>query len=344
MKSKQPFSVPLSQTLVAFTIEFDNEAEHRIPHWTTMSGKRHGVWLVSMVMWWNCMRYVGDEPIGVKELARRARTTTNLHGMQRWGYITVDPAPPKLIRATAKGLGAREIWAPLPNMVEKRWQERFGKAEVSRLRDALHAIAAQFEIDLPDCLPILGYGLFSAGPGARRETPVERDLPLCVLLSRALLAFAMDFEREFDLSLAICANIVRVLDDKGVRLRDIPQLSGVSKESIAMAMGILRKQRLAVVEKDPAGARAQLVRLTPQGREAQAAYLERMDTIESQWQERFGKQAIRALHEALEPFTIELLLRGVEPYPEGWRALVRKPSVLPHFPMVLHRGGYPDGS
>ena len=37
-------SVPLSQALVAFTIEVDNEADHRIEHWTSMSGKREGVW------------------------------------------------------------------------------------------------------------------------------------------------------------------------------------------------------------------------------------------------------------------------------------------------------------
>jgi hypothetical protein len=24
--------------------------------------------------------------------------------------------------------------------------------------------------------------------------------------------------------------------------------------------------------------------------------------------------------------------------------VARRPDVLPHFPMVLHRGGYPDGS
>jgi len=27
-----------------------------------------------------------------------------------------------------------------------------------------------------------------------------------------------------------------------------------------------------------------------------------------------------------------------------WRAKFRRPEVLPHYPMVLHRGGYPDGS
>ena len=46
---------------------------------------------------------------------------------------------------------------------------------------------------------------------------------------------------------------------------------------------------------------------------------------------------------------------GLRPHPEGWRAhppyLAQTTAVLadprgslPHFPMVLHRGGYPDGS
>jgi len=37
-------------------------------------------------------------------------------------------------------------------------------------------------------------------------------------------------------------------------------------------------------------------------------------------------------------------MRGLEPYPDGWRAEVRRPEALPHYPMVLHRVGYPDGS
>ena len=30
--------------------------------------------------------------------------------------------------------------------------------------------------------------------------------------------------------------------------------------------------------------------------------------------------------------------------PLSWRAAVRRPATLPHYPMVLYRGGYPDGS
>jgi hypothetical protein len=38
------------------------------------------------------------------------------------------------------------------------------------------------------------------------------------------------------------------------------------------------------------------------------------------------------------------LFAGLAPYPDGWRAAVPSPVALPHHPMVLHRGGYPDGS
>ncbi len=48
---------------------------------------------------------------------------------------------------------------------------------------------------------------------------------------------------------------------------------------------------------------------------------------------------IRKLRERLEN-----LVYDPRPYPDGWRAKVPKPATLPHFPMVLHRGGFPDGS
>jgi len=314
----------LSQALVAFTIELDNEFEHRTPHRTTMFPSNQGPWLTSVAMWWNCMKYVGDEPISVKKLERLARTKTNLPGMVGWGYVTVDSE--KLIRATSKGLQAREVWAELPALIEKRWEERFSKDAVDLLGDALFAIASQSELDLPDCLPILGYGLWSAVSERKRNAPVERNLPLCALLSRVLLSIAIEFERESDLSLAICANVIRVLNEEGVRPRDIPGLSGVSKESIAVAMGILRKKNFVAVDK--------VVRLTAQGVEVQEAYHRRLAAIEAR----------RGGIDALQPFPMEQLLRGIEPYPDNWRASVRKPTVLPHFPMVLHRGGYPDGS
>jgi hypothetical protein len=93
-----PFSALLSQALVAFIIEFDNEFERQMPHRTSDHGRTQGQgtvpWLVSMAMWSTCLRFVGDHGITAGELTGRARTGTNLAGMQRWGYITVAPDRP----------------------------------------------------------------------------------------------------------------------------------------------------------------------------------------------------------------------------------------------------------
>jgi hypothetical protein len=92
------------------------------------------------------------------------------------------------------------------------------------------------------------------------------------------------------------------------------------------------------------------LRLTAEGRREQNKYRERLALIEAHWRARFGKGKIGSLRELLERLVGEPtaqrspLFQGLEPYPEGWRAAVPKPATLPHHPMVLHRGGYPDGS
>jgi DNA-binding MarR family transcriptional regulator len=355
MTAALPLPTLLSQKLVAFTIEFDNEFEHQTPHWTSNHGGSHqGPWLVSLAMWSNCMQFIGEEGVPAGKLADLARTTTNLNGMVRWGYVVIAPDPadnrPKppssqwVIRATPKGRMAQEVWRPLFGVIEKRWQERFGEDHIDQLRKSLGALISRINVDLPDCLPILGYALFSRGPDRERPVPAERDLTLSALLSRVLLAFAIEFERESDLSLAIGANVLRVLDEKGIPVRDLPVLGGVSKEAIAMALGVLRKKGVAVVEQGLAESRTKVARLTPRGLAAQDAYRQLLGIAEERWRARFGKDTIRTLRELLERLAGEPLFRGLEPYADGWRALVRKPETLPHYPMVLHRGGFPDGS
>ena len=289
-----PLSSLLSQVLVAFIIECDNEFERRMPHSTTSHGRTPGApWLVSMPMWSNCLRFVGEEPITVAELERRARTGTNLDGMRRWGYIDVRPdpgdrraRPPRrdlTVRATAAGLQAQQVWWPLPGVIEKRWQQRFGREALGDLREWLLAVAARLDGGLPDCLPILGHGLRTIGPW--RESPPEdvSGLSLPALLSRVLLAFAVEFERGSDVALAISANLLRVLDRQGVRTRDLPLLAGVSKQAISMATGIAGQQGLAAVEPDPAATRGKVVRLTPGGRQAQDSCRRLLAAIEDGW-------------------------------------------------------------
>jgi len=115
MAERYPLPALLSQALVAFTIEFDNELEHRMPHRTARqgpadppgpAGASRAPWLVSMAMWFTCMCYVGAEPMPVTELERLARTPTNLDRMQRWGLrdLPVRSGVPKESIAMALGV------------------------------------------------------------------------------------------------------------------------------------------------------------------------------------------------------------------------------------------------
>src|SRR5260370_1709590 len=64
-------SALLSQALVAFTIEFDNESEHRLPHRTTNFGASShgdGAWLLPLVIWDNSIRLVRNKHTTTREL------------------------------------------------------------------------------------------------------------------------------------------------------------------------------------------------------------------------------------------------------------------------------------
>jgi hypothetical protein len=180
MKEMHSLSALLSHALVAFTIECDNEVERQKFHTTTrqgFAGAVRGPWLVSMAMWSNCLKFLDEGGLTVRELEQLSRTRTNLAGMMRWGYITIEsssargrtakPKPNDIVRLTAAGARAQEIWRRIPGIVEKRWRERFGADRVDEFRRTLQAIVDEIKEDLPDCMPILGYGLFSRGQKRR---------------------------------------------------------------------------------------------------------------------------------------------------------------------------------
>jgi methyltransferase (TIGR00027 family) len=368
-----PLSALLSAALVAFTIEADNEAEHRFPHRTTNDGPSPGAaatapWLTSLLMWANCLRHLPDEGITVAELRRRARTGTNLDGMRRWRWVSYAPDPGRgkrpgpgaMVIPTAAGRRARGVWAAATEQTEARWRDRFGAAAIDDLRAALAGVVDRLDPGLPDCLPILGYPLRSifepeaptdsqATPDPH-ETPDHHDaseLPLWALLSRALLAFALEYERAPGPPLTLSANVLRVIGPDGVRTRDLPALAGISREAVAMAVGRLAESGLATEGPDPGGGRFKFTRLTAAGTAARAAYAERTAAVEAGWRARFGPGRVAALRAALEPLAAAdppPLLAGLEPYPDNWRARVKPTLVLPHYPMTLHRGGFPDGA
>jgi methyltransferase (TIGR00027 family) len=195
-------------------------------------------------------------------------------------------------------------------------------------------------------------GLLTATVSSSTKTkqPYQAEQPqgplsLSALLSHALVAFTIELDNEAEHRLPHrTTNHGAASQGNGAWLTSV---AGISKEAVALAMGVLLRTRLAVEEPDPASSRGKVARLTPRGALAQGLFLESLGAVEDSWRARFGAGTIAALRQPLETLALgqpPLLFQGLEPYPDNWRASVRPPRTLPFYPMVLHRGGYPDGS
>lgn len=279
------------------------------------------------------------------ELEARARLPTNLDGMERWRYVDIqrprtNPAT-WVLSLTRAGRRAAEIWAPLPAEIDRRWEERW--AETARLREALVEVVVGLDPALPDCLPVVGPGnAFMTRPPAGPAPEAAEDLatlPLGALLARALYAYTLEAERGTRGGLAFREDLLRLLDADGVQVRRLPELSGVSVEAQQMALGILERGKLGEVGPDPKGSRYKVARLNALGvrlRDGHAALLREVDAA---WASR-----TETVRELLTALVADGRLRdGLTPPPGTWRAAL-PPQPLPHYPMVLHRGGFPDGA
>src|SRR5262245_22744865 len=338
MADRIPLSTLLSQVLVAHTIELDNEFELRLEQ----SGANARA--TSVVMWSNFLRFVGDG-ITVGELPDaaglpKARVLSNLGGMERWRYVFVAPAaakgPPNerrdgfgsgrgfrgdwVVRPTQAGRATQELRPVLFGEIEARWEQRFGADTVGELRSLLRSIVGRVDVDLPEYVPIVASSNgMAAGitPRPRSEGPPPSQLT--ALLAQALLAYTLDFEREFGVSLALSANFVRVLDDAGMLVGDIPEAAGVSKEGTAMALGYLTKAGYAVLDGTTAATRQ--ARLTAQGVAAREQLPNIQMRVDDAWSERFGADELDRLRSVLDSILDHVdLAAGLRPHADGWRA------------------------
>ena len=348
----RPLSALLSQALVAYTVELDNQFELRMGE-HGYPGAR-----LSLVVWLNLMRFVADhradDGISVGDLAQQAlagreHIKLQLGCLERWGFVGLFSGPDRgmdqaardrlhddwgsgrgvradwMVRPTPSGRKAIATWRPLMGEIEARWQTRFGTKEIRRLRESLESAAGRLEIELPQGLPAgLQTGPVETYPENSRDaraTPGAEPLALAALLSRVLLAFRLEFDREADTGLGLCANTIRVIGEKPVRLADIPSLTGCSPE--VSAIGWQLKPYVAV-EADPAAGRGKLARLTLRGLEAQRTYFRLTGEIEKRWEIRFGKQEIRVLRESLG----ELFSPRLDGKPKVTEGLIPPPGVV----------------
>ena len=88
---RRPISALLSQALVAFTVELDNEFELRMTQLGFVGGR------LSLAVWLNLLRFVGDSPLTVKQLeAQSMLEQTQIKPMlgclERWGFVWIAPS------------------------------------------------------------------------------------------------------------------------------------------------------------------------------------------------------------------------------------------------------------
>jgi DNA-binding MarR family transcriptional regulator len=306
-------------------------------------------------------------------MAPAALVRPTLAALERWGYVRIGPQSTvhrrdgygsgrgitgdTTVEPTRLGRLAQDAWRPMARAIDDRWRVRFGEGPVDRLHDAVSSVVASLRRPLPDAVPIVAPSngftteLRTAGVGC---TPAG---DLAGSLAQALVAFTTDAERETHTSMPLAANLLRVLGDEPVRVRELPLSSGVSKVAVTMAAGYAERKGLARVVPDPAAARGKVVCLTAAGRAAREDAERAVADVEQRWRAALGADRVDGLRAALDTVLAQpdALADGLVPAPTGWRAerpyLTQTEAVLadplaglPRHPMVLHRGGWPDGA
>jgi hypothetical protein len=340
-----PLTTLLSRAWIAHTIEVDNAFE------AASSDKVGRRFRISLAMWTNGLRSIPADGISVGELRERTRAACNIGGLERWGWISIGETTgmrragygtgrgiraDTLLRPTRAGLYAQKLWPRTISAVEERSRRRFGEDVIDSLHEALIAIARALPWSPPEVAPSDGFWTHVIdGDGADDE-----GRPLVALLGQVLTAMRLDHERGATVSLPLAANVLRVIDAGAVRLRDLPVLSGLSKEGIVMAAGYLLRNGLATSTPERA------IRLTPAGRDALADYEDRARQLDA----GALRQALDALLQQTTALSAGLVppegcWRAPTPYVAQSRRRVADPlGSLPWHPLVLHRGGWPDAS
>jgi hypothetical protein len=190
-----PLPTLLSQVLVAFTIELDNEFERRLPHLD------HGfeVRLTPGAT----VSFDGDV-VELHELRRRGRRD------RRRAFEARE------YRHQLEGHGEVGLHRPIPGP-----SRRSSEGADSRLGDS-------HDTERPAGAGSVAAAVSARSKGAGKSGSARTDC--------AASEISVGSDPQSKLSLAICANVMRVLDEKSVRLRDLPSLSGLSKEGIGMLL------------------------------------------------------------------------------------------------------------
>lgn len=217
------------------------------------------------------------------------------------------------VTLTDAGRAAAAAWSARIAGTSKLWQR-------DPLRTALEELVAQLPFELPHHPASYGAADPSAigGPAMQREPrkdglpahgadwrPVERAgagvdtasfLPTNALLSQALMAFTIDYEDRFPWPLASTASVLVHLGADPRPLDDLPAGHGL----VGNGKSLLERHLIVTVSPDPADRRKKRAALTDRGLAVLQHHPGRLQTVETEWRERYSGELIDRLRNGLE--------------------------------------------
>ena len=137
-------------------------------------------------------------------------------------------------------------------------------------------------------------------------------LPMQELLARLYRTFAEQFEAGMaeagfgDVTLAHGTNVLRFVDDDGVRVGVVASRSGLTKQAISQQVKYLEAHGYLIVSPDPGDQRSKLIRQTARGRECRAVARALFSEIEQLWSRRLGAAQAADLRASLEHAAAQL--------------------------------------
>ena len=250
----------------------------------------------SLGVWSNVLRPFNEGAIERNDLVRRtiiSRRTARalLRDLERLRWIEKekDARGQVLLRLTQAGDRAREAGARLADSAERDFASQFGTARTARLRKLLASVVNHLDIELPWYLT--GYGPGDSSITGGDHVPEEKGppripshgadwpvvlrdrsadigtLPLSALLSQALAAYRIDYDRNMrghGTGLDFVANFLQFVDDEGLDLKTATDQAGVTGNG----RSALERHFVVVTEPKKGRGVTRKVFLTPKGRRA----------------------------------------------------------------------------
>lgn len=256
----------------------------------------------SLDLWGNLLRAIDTAGVDPRNLPAALRLSkravrSRLAAAVRQGWIeeTAAEAGCARIRLTKEASAAAARWPRLAETAERDWRAGGGAGRCDALRAAVEVLVGRLPLEHPHYpasygavdQSITGGNGTDWRPVFRARGDTVSGLSLVALISQALVAFSMDYEKTSPVPLALAASVMRQIPAAGEVRRKLANPVAVST---LVRHGFLR------VRRDSGG---EWIGLTAKGAAVKSAHPARIRAVEAEWRNRFGAQCVIALRQAL---------------------------------------------